>query len=176
MRVLAGLIVLLAWSSSTHADALVPPSGGIRGRVTDPVTGRPIADAVVVVEGGAQAGSQATLTDDAGEYLVTALSPGTYAVTVYSQDTKVGSSVLVQVGKVSWLALRVPQVNAVPPLITPVMTPILLRGAGGRAHPTTSYALLEPMTWYEARSCQRRENEARCWREALPVRTSADLQ
>lgn len=69
-------ILLLAAAPAFAAD-----DRSVRGRVSDYLTGRPIADATVVVS-NAEGGRFTVATDDAGEYRVAGLDVGRYVVSV----------------------------------------------------------------------------------------------
>ena len=82
----------LAQSSSTI--------GGARGVVRDKATKEPAAGATVVATSPALVGEQVVLTDENGQYFISALPPGVYTLTIeYLGQQFVRGDVLVQVGK-----------------------------------------------------------------------------
>src|SRR5881628_2321568 len=74
--------------------------GSLRGTLRDSSSGEAIAGATIVATSPALQGDQVALTDEAGEYYITSLPPGLYALTVFWADAQfTRSNVLVQVGK-----------------------------------------------------------------------------
>jgi hypothetical protein len=87
---------------STHevfADAS-STEGSLRGQVRDKGANEAAVGATVVATSPALQGEQVVITDDTGQYFITALPPGVYTLTVYYNDvTYSRGNVLVQVGK-----------------------------------------------------------------------------
>ncbi|MEO8549887.1 MAG: TonB-dependent receptor, partial [Kofleriaceae bacterium] len=72
--------------------------GSLRGVVRD--SGETAPGATVVATSPALQGEQVVITDDNGQYFITALPPGVYTLTVYYSDATFSrSNVLVQIGK-----------------------------------------------------------------------------
>ncbi|HWU91095.1 MAG TPA: carboxypeptidase regulatory-like domain-containing protein [Kofleriaceae bacterium] len=91
-----GLLVkpppVLAQSSSTV--------GSLRGVLRDKATKGPAAGATVVATSPALVGEQIVLTDENGQYFISALPPGVYTLTIYYINTPFSrGNVLIQVGK-----------------------------------------------------------------------------
>jgi outer membrane receptor protein involved in Fe transport len=82
-RAIAIVAVVAALIWCARAEAQNSTTGAIQGVVTDAATGEPLAGVTVVVSSPAQQGDQTTFTDEAGQFKVTNLPPGTYAVTYY---------------------------------------------------------------------------------------------
>src|SRR5947207_10138968 len=99
-----GLMVLCV-GRATFAAA--PTTGSIQGRVTDELTGKPIAGAQVSARGPALSGTQTARSDADGRYHVTLLPPGEYVVEVRSGDVTVERPGIA-VGAGETLALDVP--------------------------------------------------------------------
>jgi hypothetical protein len=83
-----------------HAQSGVT-SGSVRGIITDKAEGGgPAVGATVVATSPALQGEQVVITDENGQYFVSALPPGVYTLTVYYNDqTFSRGNVLIQVGK-----------------------------------------------------------------------------
>ena len=97
LLVIAGFLCLpgaaLAQDSTT---------GAVRGLVEDKANGEVVIGATVVASGPALQGTQASITDETGQYSIANLPPGTYQVVVYYADSKFSrTNVLIQLGKVS---------------------------------------------------------------------------
>jgi outer membrane receptor protein involved in Fe transport len=74
--------------------------GSMRGQVRDKGANEPAVGATVVATSPALQGEQVVISDDTGQYFITALPPGVYTLTVYYNDvTYSRGNVLVQVGK-----------------------------------------------------------------------------
>ena len=74
--------------------------GSLRGQVRDKGANEAAVGATVVATSPALQGEQVVITDDSGQYFITALPPGVYTLTVYYNDvTYSRGNVLVQVGK-----------------------------------------------------------------------------
>jgi hypothetical protein len=72
------VIALLAIAGAASAQET---TGRVIGRVTDQDTGAPLAGVTVIIQG--PQGEDATITDDQGNYLLTALPLGTYTIRFY---------------------------------------------------------------------------------------------
>ena len=89
----------LIHSNDAHAQAGATV-GQLRGVVRDKAESGPAVGATVVATSPALQGEQVVITDENGQYFVTALPPGVYTLTVYYNDqTFSRSNVLVQIGK-----------------------------------------------------------------------------
>jgi outer membrane receptor protein involved in Fe transport len=77
----ASFVVPVAFAQETTA--------GIQGVIRDP-SGATITGATVEVSGPALIGTRTVQTDDGGNYRITALPPGTYAITVTAKGFRVG--------------------------------------------------------------------------------------
>ena len=75
-RFLAILFAALAGALPARAQQLV----GVRGRVRDSVSGRPLAGAIVGLGGSGP--DRTTRTDDAGDFAFSKVAPGSYSLTV----------------------------------------------------------------------------------------------
>ena len=76
------------------------PKARLRGQVRDKGANEAAVGATVVATSPALQGEQVVITDDTGQYFITALPPGVYTLTVYYNDvTYSRGNVLVQVGK-----------------------------------------------------------------------------
>jgi hypothetical protein len=77
--VLASVVVL---ASAQPAQPPPPPSGLIVGRVVDATTGRPVAGAIVALEGvRSQAGPPRAMTNASGHFVFRRLAKGSYSLT-----------------------------------------------------------------------------------------------
>ena len=83
----AGLVVSLILATAAVANAQSANTGALVGRVTDAATGQAVTGVTVVAEG--PQGEQAEITDDEGQFTITGLVPGTYAVHFYYSNVKV---------------------------------------------------------------------------------------
>jgi outer membrane receptor protein involved in Fe transport len=93
----AGL--LLAGGTAQAQDST---TGAVRGQVKDQGNGETVIGATVVASGPALQGTQATITDETGQYSISNLPPGTYEVVVYYADARFSrTNVLIQLGKVA---------------------------------------------------------------------------
>jgi outer membrane receptor protein involved in Fe transport len=93
----AGL--LLAGGTAQAQDST---TGAVRGQVKDQANGEAVIGATVVASGPAMQGTQATITDETGQYSISNLPPGTYEVVVYYADARFSrTNVLIQLGKVA---------------------------------------------------------------------------
>src|SRR3712207_4291785 len=80
-RITVALCLLGAlFAAAPRALAQPPAPTGLRGRVTDKRTGKPIEAAPVLVQGGGK--SESTFTDGRGQFQIL-LPPGTYVVRSY---------------------------------------------------------------------------------------------
>src|SRR5262245_55381278 len=77
----ASFVVPAAFAQETTA--------GIQGVVRDP-SGAAITGATVEVSGPALIGTRNVQTDDVGNYRITALPPGTYAMTITAKGFRIG--------------------------------------------------------------------------------------
>ncbi len=92
------------------ATALAQDSttGAVRGVVDDKATGEAVIGATVVASGPALQGTQASITDETGQYTIANLPPGTYQVVVYFADSKFSrTNVLIQLGKVAKVNINI---------------------------------------------------------------------
>jgi hypothetical protein len=99
----AALVVSAAGTARAQQN-----SGQIVGRVSNAVTEAPLAGLTVVASG--PQGEEATLTDDAGEYRLSALPVGSYELKVYAVGTAAAaerSGVLVSADKTVRVNLRI---------------------------------------------------------------------
>ena len=103
-RCFAALLLLLA---GTAAPAAAQTSGALAGRVRDAVSGRGVADAVVLIEDGRRGAT----TDTAGVYRIREVRSGWYRVTVRAIGYRpVGrDSVLVRSGETTRLDIALTQ-------------------------------------------------------------------
>jgi hypothetical protein len=84
------------------AEAQDSTTGAVRGQIRDQTTGEAVIGATVVASSPAMQGTQATITDETGQYNVANLPPGTYQIVVYYTDAKFSrTNVLIQLGKVA---------------------------------------------------------------------------
>jgi len=89
----------LVHTNEAHAQAGATV-GQLRGVIRDKAESGPAVGATVVATSPALQGEQVVITDENGQYFVTALPPGVYTLTVYYNDqTFSRSNVLVQIGK-----------------------------------------------------------------------------
>src|SRR5437667_10629449 len=75
--------------------------GSVRGVIRDKgAGGEASVGATVVATSPALQGEQVVITDDTGQYFITALPPGVYTLTVYCNEaTFCSGNVLIQIGK-----------------------------------------------------------------------------
>ena len=74
--------------------------GSIRGVIRDKANGEPAVGATVVATSPSLQGEQVVITEDGGQYFITALPPGQYVLTVYYNDATFSrGNVVIQVGK-----------------------------------------------------------------------------
>lgn len=103
IKIFMATALLFATASLAGKSAFAQASatvGGIRGVVRDTGSKEVAAGATVVATSPALQGQQVVITDDKGQYFVTALPPGVYAIAVYYGDaTFVRGNVLIQAGK-----------------------------------------------------------------------------
>jgi outer membrane receptor protein involved in Fe transport len=82
--------------------------GSLRGQVRDKGANEAAVGATVVATSPALQGEQVVITDDSGQYFITALPPGVYTLTVYYDNiTYSRGNVLVQVGKEAVININV---------------------------------------------------------------------
>ena len=104
--ILAAAGLLLA--AGGVASAQTSTTGAVRGGVKDQATGETVIGATVVASGPALQGTQATITDESGEYFVANLPPGIYQVVVYYADAQFSrTNVLIQLGKVAVVNINI---------------------------------------------------------------------
>ncbi len=84
MKKTLGLLIALSC-----AGLLIAGTGGISGRVTDLVTGNPVANAIVVACSDSTPAGRAQ-TDERGNYLITGLEPGRYRVIAHARNYVTG--------------------------------------------------------------------------------------
>jgi outer membrane receptor protein involved in Fe transport len=90
------------------AHAQDSTTGAVRGGVKDQASGEPVIGATVVASGPALQGTQATITDEGGQYFIANLPPGVYQVVVYYADAQFSrTNVLVQLGKVGVVNINI---------------------------------------------------------------------
>src|SRR5882724_5812013 len=78
---LHGFLLLLA-GALLAAPSLAQTTGSIEGEVVDALTRRPVADAVVIVQGSSLQAEQTALTDGAGHFEIAFLAAGAYSLIV----------------------------------------------------------------------------------------------
>ncbi len=84
------------------AQAQDSTTGAVRGQIRDQASGEAVIGATVVASGPAMQGTQATITDETGQYTVANLPPGTYQIVIYYADAQFSrTNVLIQLGKVA---------------------------------------------------------------------------
>src|SRR3954453_12488482 len=99
---LVGVVIVIGVVSGTtrgYAQSAATV-GSLRGTLRDSGTSEAVTGATIVATSPALQGDQVALTDESGEYYITALPPGIYTLTVFWADTQFSrSNVLVQIGK-----------------------------------------------------------------------------
>jgi outer membrane receptor protein involved in Fe transport len=104
--ILAAAGLLLA--AGGVASAQTSTTGAVRGLVKDSASGETVIGATVVASGPALQGTQATITDESGQYFVANLPPGVYQVVVYYADAQFSrTNVLIQLGKVAVVNINI---------------------------------------------------------------------
>jgi outer membrane receptor protein involved in Fe transport len=104
--ILAAAGLLLA--AGGVASAQTSTTGAVRGLVKDQASGETVIGATVVASGPALQGTQATITDESGQYFVANLPPGVYQVVVYYADAQFSrTNVLIQLGKVAVVNINI---------------------------------------------------------------------
>ncbi len=74
--------------------------GGVRGQLKDKATGEAAIGATVVATSPALVGEQVVITDENGQYFLSALPPGAYTLTIYYNNQPFSrGNVIIQVGK-----------------------------------------------------------------------------
>jgi outer membrane receptor protein involved in Fe transport len=77
-------------------------TGAVRGQIRDQSTGDAVIGATVVASSPSLQGTQATISDETGQYSIANLPPGVYQVVVYYADAQFSrTNVLIQLGKVA---------------------------------------------------------------------------
>jgi outer membrane receptor protein involved in Fe transport len=90
------------------AQAQDSTTGAVRGQVRDQANGGSVIGATVVASGPALQGTQATITDETGQYNIANLPPGTYQIVIYYADAQFSrTNVLVQLGKVAKVNINI---------------------------------------------------------------------
>ncbi len=83
-------------------------TGAVRGLVRDQASNEAVIGATVVASGPAMQGTQATITDETGQYSIANLPPGTYQVVIYYADAQFSrTNVLIQLGKVAKVNINI---------------------------------------------------------------------
>lgn len=128
MLVLTAPVTLALWPQlrgSQLACAQSATTGAIRGEVRNVKTGELLVGATVIVTSLALQGNQSAVTDDNGEYLLTALPPGTYTVWTYYADAQVehaGVDVRANVVVTSHASIKPEEMGAEPIIVRPRAT------------------------------------------------------
>src|SRR6266545_3227990 len=77
-------------------------TGAVTGQVRDQANGEAVVGATIVATGAALQGTQATITEEGGQYTIANLPPGTYQLVIYYADAQFSRpNVLIQLGKVA---------------------------------------------------------------------------
>ncbi len=98
-RILAVAGLLLGAGTAQAQDST---TGAVRGMTRDQATGEAVIGATVVASGPAMQGTQATISDETGQYTIANLPPGTYQLVIYYADAQFSrTNVLIQLGKVA---------------------------------------------------------------------------
>ena len=104
--ILAVAGLLLGAVGTAHAQDST--TGAVRGLVRDQTNGQAVIGATVVASGPALQGTQATISDEIGQYQIANLPPGTYQVVVYYADAQFSrTNVLIQLGKVAKVNINI---------------------------------------------------------------------
>src|SRR5688572_27508485 len=99
----AGLLMAVG---TAHAQDST--TGAVRGLVKDQASAEAVIGATVVASGPAMQGTQATITDEGGQYFIANLPPGVYQVVVYYADAQFSrTNVLIQLGKVAVVNINI---------------------------------------------------------------------
>jgi outer membrane receptor protein involved in Fe transport len=102
------MVAALLLGAVGTAQAQDSTSGAVRGLVRDQANNEPVIGATVVASGPALQGTQATITDETGQYTIANLPPGTYTVVIYYADAQFSrTNVLVQLGKVAKVNINI---------------------------------------------------------------------
>jgi outer membrane receptor protein involved in Fe transport len=84
------------------AQAQDSTTGAVRGLIRDQASGDAVIGATVVASSPSLQGTQATITDESGQYNIANLPPGDYQIVVYYADAQFSrTNVLIQLGKVA---------------------------------------------------------------------------
>ena len=97
-------------------------TGAIRGVVRNAKTSEPLVGATVIATSPALQGNQSAVTDDNGEYLLTALPPGTYTVTTFYAEARIeqlGIAVRANVVVTSHASIKPEAMGAEPVIVRP---------------------------------------------------------
>jgi hypothetical protein len=99
LAIAGGLVAATAPPAAAQSSSTV---GSLRGVIRDRAGAGPAAGATVIATSPALVGEQIVITDENGQYFLSALPPGTYLLTVFYGDAEqpfTRGNVLVQVGK-----------------------------------------------------------------------------
>lgn len=110
MKNLVRVSILLALGvfMAGQAHAQTSTTGGVRGTISDKGTGETVVGATVVASSPALQGTQATITDESGQYYISNLPPGIYQLVVYYADAQFSrTNVLIQLGKVAKVNINI---------------------------------------------------------------------
>ncbi len=101
-------VAVLLFGAVGTAQAQDSTTGAVRGQVRDQANGEAVIGATVVASGPTLQGTQATITDETGQYSVANLPPGTYQIVVYYADAQFSrTNVLIQLGKVAKVNINI---------------------------------------------------------------------
>jgi outer membrane receptor protein involved in Fe transport len=102
------MVAALLLGAVGTAQAQDSTTGAVRGLVRDQSNNEPVIGATVVASGPALQGTQATITDETGQYTIANLPPGTYSVVIYYADAQFSrTNVLVQLGKLAKVNINI---------------------------------------------------------------------
>ena len=143
------LILQAQQQTPQRAQRHSPQRSELSGVITDAHTRQALADAMVVVRGAMHGGARGTQSDGAGRYLIGALAPGRYAVTVqrlgYAQHV---DSVTVGEGAATRLDVAL---SAAAQVIAPMVVSAA-REAQRRAEASASIDVIDGASLREARA------------------------
>src|SRR5690606_14546212 len=101
-------VVGLLWATHGVAHAQDSTTGAVRGIVRDKATSETVIGATVVASGPALQGTQATITDETGQYFISNLPPGIYQIAIYYADAQFSrTNVLIQLGKTAVVNIEI---------------------------------------------------------------------
>ena len=98
VAVVACFVLAITAPAFAQSSATV---GSLRGIVRDKATKEPAIGATVVATSPSLVGEQTVITDETGQYFITALPPGFYSLTIFFGRTFTRGNILVRVGKES---------------------------------------------------------------------------